>query len=61
VRYVTASLTRYGQLVYVVYDRQAERVADGVYATLADAQWAAEQRNQRAWRVLVNGTEASHV
>lgn len=51
-RYVAAYWPRHG---YVVYDRQQSRMADGFYLTLADAQWAADQRNRAEWKAIVNG------
>lgn len=47
VRYIVAALASGGG--YVVYDRRMGRIADGRYLTLADARWAADQRN-RGWR-----------
>jgi hypothetical protein len=47
-RYMPTMLSHGNYAVYVVYDRQSDLVADGFYLTLADAQWAADQRNGKA-------------
>jgi hypothetical protein len=45
VRYVVALVTGRG---YVVWDRSKSRIADGLYLARVDAQWAADQRNEKA-------------
>ena len=51
-RYVAAYWPGHG---YVVWDRQLRALADGAYLTLADALWAADQRNRAEWKAIVNG------